>query len=81
MMAGEPELIEAVPEPGQLLVVQEHHEVGQERIAILRRGVPIWRIRYMPIAVAAEREEGAVAEREDAAIAPDEVDARAPASA
>ena len=66
-------MIEAVPEPGQFLVVQEHHEVGQDRIAIdaaradLAHQVHAHRI-------TAEREEGAVAERKDAAIAPDQVE-------
>ena len=34
----EPELVEAVPEPGQFLPVQEHHEVGQDRDCRRRRG-------------------------------------------
>ena len=34
---GEPELVEAVPEPGQFLPVEEHHEVGQHRDCRRRR--------------------------------------------
>ena len=32
--AGEPEHVEAVPEPRQLGVAQEHHEVGQHRVGV-----------------------------------------------
>ena len=70
---GEPELVEAVPEPGQLLVVQEHHEVGQQRIAVLAAAADLAH-QVHAHAVAAQREEGGVAEREDAAEAPDEID-------
>ena len=27
-------VVEPVPEPGQRLIVQKHHEVGQDRIAV-----------------------------------------------
>ena len=68
---GEP--VEAPPGDRQLLPVQEHHEVGQDRIGVdaaradLAHQIHAHRI-------AAEREERAVAERQDAAIAPDEIE-------
>ena len=73
----EPEHVEAVPVPGQLLVVQEHHEVGQDRIAVDAAAADLAH-QVHAHGVAAEREERAVAEREDAAIAPDQIDRRAP---
>ena len=69
----EPELIEAVPVPGQLVPVQEHHEVRQLGIAVdaactdLAHQVHAHR-------VAAEREERAVAQAQDAGVAPDEIE-------
>ncbi len=69
----EPEHVEAVPVPGQFLPVQEHHEVGQDRIRIdaARADLPH---QIHAHGVAAEREERAMAERENAAVAPDQVD-------
>ena len=67
-------MIEARPVPGQLRPIQEHHEIGQQRIAVdaaradLAHEIHAHRI-------APEREEGAVAERKNAAIAPDEIEA------
>ena len=68
---GEP--VEAPPGDRQLLPVQEHHEVGQDRIGVdaaradLAHQIHAHRI-------AAEREERAMAERQNAAIAPDEIE-------
>ena len=61
------------PEPRQLLPVQEHHEVGQHRIAVhaARADLPH---QIHAHRVAAEREERRVTEAQDAAEAPDEVD-------
>ena len=70
---GKPEHVEAVPVPGQLRIVQEHHEVRQDRVAVDAAAADLAH-QVHAHRVAAEREEGAVAEREDAAIAPDQVD-------
>ncbi len=67
------EMVEAVPVPGQLLPVQEHHEVGQDRVGVAAAGADLAH-QVHAHGVAAEREEGAVAEREDAAVAPHEVE-------
>jgi hypothetical protein len=58
----EPEHVEAVPVPRQLRIVQEHHEVGQDRIAV---DAAIADLAHQVHAhrVATEREEGAVTER------------------
>ena len=69
----EPEHVEAVPVPGQLRIVQEHHEVGQDRIAVDAAAADLAH-QVHAHGVAAEREERAMAERENAAIAPDQVD-------
>ena len=71
--AGEPEHVEALPEPRQPLVAQEHHEVGQLGVGV-DAARPDLAHHVHPHRVAAEREEGAVAEREDAGVAPDEVE-------
>ena len=68
---GEP--IEAVPVEGQLVPVQEHHEIGQNRIGIDPAGTDLPH-QVHAHGVAAQREEGAVAERQDAGVAPDQVD-------
>ena len=70
MMAANGKPVEAVPEPGQFLPVQEHHEVGQDRVGI-DAARPDLAHEIHAHGIAAEREEGAVAEREDAAEAPD----------
>ena len=70
---GEPEHVEAVPVPGQFLPVEEHHEVGQDRVGIDAARADLAH-QVHAHGVAAEREEGAVAEREDAAIAPDQIE-------
>ena len=67
------EMLEAVPVDRQLLPVQEHHEVGQDRIGIDAAGADLPH-QIHAHGVAAEREEGAMAERQDAGIAPDQVD-------
>ena len=69
---GEGKMIEAVPVPGQLLPGEEHHEVGQHRVAVDAAGADLAH-QVHAHGVAAEREEGAVAEREDAGVAPDQV--------
>ena len=70
---GEPELVEAVPVPGQLLPVQEHHEVRQHRVAIDPARADLAH-QIHAHGVAAEGEEGAMAERQDADIAPDQIE-------
>jgi hypothetical protein len=62
-----------VPEPRQLLVIQEHHEVRQHRVAVdaARTNLPH---EVHAHGVAAEREERGMTEREDPAVAPDEID-------
>ena len=67
------ETIEAVPVDRQFRPVQEHHEVGPDRVGIDAAGADLAH-QIHAHGVAAEREERAVAEREDAAIAPDQVD-------
>ncbi len=69
----EPEHVEAVPVPGQFRIVQEHHEIGQDRIAVDAAAADLAH-QIHAHRVAAEREERAMAERENAAIAPDQVD-------
>ncbi|EGE57973.1 hypothetical protein RHECNPAF_3500022 [Rhizobium etli CNPAF512] len=69
----EPELVEAVPEPGQFLPVQEHHEVGQNRVAVNAARADLAH-QIHTHRITAEREEGAVAEREDAAEPPDQIE-------
>ncbi len=66
-------MVEAVPEPGQFLPVEEDHEVRQYRIAIDAALADLAH-QIHAHGIAAEREEGAVAERENAAIAPDEIE-------
>ncbi len=69
---GEPEKVEALPEPGQLRPVQEDHEVRQNRVAVdaaiadLTHQIHAHRI-------AAETEEGGMAQAEDTQIAPDQI--------
>ncbi|MEY9268799.1 hypothetical protein ABIF23_008194 [Bradyrhizobium elkanii] len=70
---GKPELVEAVPVPGQLAPVQEHHEVRQDRVAVDAAAADLAH-QVHAHRVAAQREERAVAEREDTAIAPDQID-------
>src|SRR6516164_5260515 len=70
---GVGEMLKAVPVDRQFRPVQEHHEVGQDRVRVdsARSDLPH---QIHAHGVAAEREEGAVAERKNAAIAPDQVD-------
>ena len=67
------ERVEAPPGDRQLLPVQEHHEVGQDRIGVDAARADLAH-QIHAHRVAAEREEGAVAERQDAAIAPHQVE-------
>ena len=69
----EPEHVEAVPVPWQFRIVQEHHEIRQDRIAVDAAAADLAH-QIHAHRVAAEREERAVAERENAAIAPDQID-------
>src|SRR5215469_13845540 len=66
-------MIEAVPEPGQRLPVQKHHEVRQYRVAVYaaRSDLPH---QVHTHRVAAERKKGRMSETQDAAISPDEID-------
>ncbi len=70
---GVGEMIEAVPVDRQFRPIQEHHEVGQDRVGIDAAGADLPH-QIHAHGIAAEREEGAVAERQDAGIAPDQVD-------
>ncbi len=70
---GEREMIEAVPVPGQLLPVQEHHEIGQDRMGIDAARADLAH-QVHAHGVAAEREERAMAERENAAVAPHQIE-------
>ena len=79
MIAANAKHVEAVPVPGQFLPVQEHHEVGQDRIAVDAAAADLAH-QIHAHGIAAEREEGAMAKREDAAIAPDQIDRRARAA-
>ena len=65
------ERIRERPVPGELLPVEEDHEVGH-RQAVLAVAADLAH-QVHAHGVAAEREEDAVAEREDAGVAPDEV--------
>jgi hypothetical protein len=66
-------MLKAVPVDRQFRPVQEHHEVGQNRMGVnsARSDLPH---QIHAHGVAAEREEGAVSEGKNAAIAPDQVD-------
>src|SRR5947209_2925518 len=66
-------MIEAPPGERQRLVVQEHHEIGQDRICVDAAGADLAHEIHAH-RVAAEREESAVTERENAAITPDEIE-------
>ena len=68
-------MIEAPPEPGQFLVLQEHHEIGQRRIAVDAAGADLAH-QVHAHAVAAEREERAVTEAQDPGVAPDQIEAQ-----
>ena len=59
------------PVPGELLPVEEHHEVGQVSLVLAVAADLAHQVHAHR--VAAEREEDAVAEREDAGVAPDQV--------
>ncbi len=69
----EREVVEAVPEPGQRLVVQKHHEVGQHGIAVHAPGADLPH-QIHAHGVAAQREESRVAQAQDAAVSPDQVE-------
>src|SRR5450755_632918 len=66
-------MVEAVPVPRQLWIIQEHHEVRQDRIAVDAAAADLAH-QIHAHRVTAEREERAMAERKNAAIAPDQVD-------
>ena len=65
--------IESPPGDRQLLPVQEHHEVRQDRVGVdaARPDLPH---EIHAHRIAAEREERAMAERQNAAIAPDQIE-------
>ncbi len=69
----EREMVEAVPEPGQRLIVQKHHEVGQNGIAVYAPGADLPH-QIHTHGVAAERKKGRVPQAQNAAVAPDQVD-------
>ena len=73
MSDREQEVVEAVPEPGQRLIVQKHHEVGQDRIAVHAPGADLPH-QIHAHGVAAERKKRRVPEAQNAAVAPDQVD-------
>ncbi|MNT56085.1 hypothetical protein D3C72_1933650 [compost metagenome] len=64
-------MIGAVPEPRQLLPVEEHHEVRQ--LALVHSLAPDRTHQVHAHGIAAEREEQAVAQAQDAAVAPHQV--------
>ena len=70
---GEREVVEAVPEPGQRLIVQKHHEVGQDGIAVHASPADLAH-QIHAHGVTAKREKCRVAETQDAAVSPDEVE-------
>ena len=69
---GEAEAVEAVPVPGQLLPVKEHHEVRQGGVAV-DTAVADLAHQVHAHGVAAQGEESAVAQAEDAAVAPHQI--------
>ena len=69
----EPELIEAVPVPGQLAPVEEDHEIRKFGIAIDAARADLAHEIHAH-GIAAEREESAMAEAQDSAKSPDEID-------
>ncbi len=73
MSEREREVVEAVPEPGQRLPVQKHHEVGQDGIAVHAPGADLPH-QIHAHRVAAERKKSRVPEAQDAAVSPDQVD-------
>ena len=72
---GPGEMVEPPPEPGQFLVLQEHHEVRQQQIAVYAAGADLPH-QIHAHAIAAEREERTVAKAQYAGIAPDQIEAQ-----
>ena len=66
-------MIEAVPEPGQRLPVQKHHEVGQDRIAVYASRSDLAH-QVHAHGIAAERKECRVSEAQNSAVSPDQID-------
>src|SRR5215469_2555819 len=68
-------MVEPPPEPGQLLPIEKHHEVGQQRIAVYAARADLAHQVHTD-AVPAQREEGALPEAQDPGIAPDQIQAQ-----
>ena len=66
------EMVEAVPKPRQRLPVEEHHEVGQDGIAVHAPRADLAH-QIHAHGVAAERKEGRVPEAQNAAVSPDQI--------
>src|SRR5579862_9418056 len=66
-------VLEAVPVDRQLFPVQEHHEVGKDRIGVDAARADLAH-QIHAHGVSAQRKEGAMTKRENAAIAPDKID-------
>src|SRR5437868_5440132 len=66
-------MVEPVPEPGQFLVVQKHHEIGKDRIGV---NAPIPDLAHQIHAhdIAAERKERGMTQRQDADITPHQIE-------
>src|SRR5690606_27221865 len=70
----EPKIVKAVPEPGKLLPVEEHHEIGKLASIDAARSYRTHEIH--PHCVAAQGEEDAMAKAEDPCEAPHELDSK-----
>ncbi len=68
----EAEPIEAVPIPGQLLPAQEHHEIGQVRVAVDASGADLAH-QVHAHGVTAQGEESGMSERENTGETPDQI--------
>ena len=67
-------MVERHPEPWELVVTEEDHEVGQ--VAVILAEAADHEHEVHPQRVAAEREEEALAKTEQAGVAPEQVDAQ-----
>src|SRR5437870_9680717 len=66
-------MIEPIPEPGQLFIVQKHHEIRQHGIAVYSSRADLAH-QVHTHRVAAERKESRVTETQNAAISPNQID-------
>src|SRR5579862_223986 len=66
-------MVETVPKPGQGLIVQKNHEVGQDRVAVdaARTDLPH---QIHPDRVSSKRKKSGVAKAQNSAVTPNQID-------